>query len=206
MTKYSITRLLVKKRALENQLESGISIVPLLYKATAANYKAEQADNAIKAQQASVDRYKSLLEKRAKIAGAIALSNATNIVTINNVSMTVAEAIDRKNNIDQEKSLYVALANAVSRLATQEANNDAEVSKQITQRITAVSGREADLTPAVIETIEASVRAQFKEKVAAMPHLDAKATALKESIDKFMEEVDVCLNESNATTMVELEL
>lgn len=161
-----------------------------------------QSDNRSKHQAVS-----DLIANRYAIKAAILKSNAETIVTINNVEMTVAEAIDRKQSIfEYERQLLDAMASnliktrdEVDKLNAQ-AENDADVALKLFLQTNAT-----DAGKVKAEEIKALYTAQKYEVTESINNLSKVIDNLNDDIEKFLSDVDFALTKSNIITMIEIE-
>ena len=160
----------------------------------------DELETKIKSSEQSV---LDLIERRNKIKSAIVVSNATTMVAIGGVNMTVAEAIERKSSIDYERDLLMEykrqLANALRMVDG--------VNKDVERRADAMVQTYLGNDKSKADEAE-TIRKNFIEsKVATLVdtiNIKEKIERLEESIDAFESEVDLVLSTSNAVTMLEL--
>lgn len=145
-----------------------------------------------------------LIKRRNALKSALVASNAVTTVTINGVTMTVAEAIDRKDAIMFEKQLLSNLrgqyANVVNRIEGERRILD----NQITKRIEDAGGKERKVTATEEQEITAMSKKRFEPHFADPINAVEKIDALTKEIQDFELEVDTALSESNARTMIEV--
>ena len=149
--------------------------------------------------KANFDSVSALIERRNTIKSAIVVSNAVTKVEIAGETMTVAEAIERKNSIAYEKQLLNAykfqLGNAIR---TVDHLNE-EVKKRADNMVEAFLGGDKS------KASEAEkLRNDYLEShsAAIIDTIDIKKQIekLEERIDKFEADVDLVLSTSNAIT------
>lgn len=157
------------------------------------------------------ESYQSILDmmkNRDAIKRAIVLSNATTYVTINGKTMTVAEAIEKRNLNDSIAYLLgkmeTSLSNVENALLTKNADVDASAEKLL------VSYYGKDAAKKVSKEDYDSVVTPYKEAneyVVVDPlNLRDKYEQLRDETDGFMSNVDSALSISNATTFIEIEV
>lgn len=157
------------------------------------------------------ESYQSILDmmkNRDAIKRAIVLSNATTYVTINGKTMTVAEAIEKRNLNDSMSYLLgkmeTSLSNVESALLTKNLDVDASAEKLL------VSYYGKDAAKKVSKEDYDSVVTPYKEAneyVVVDPlNLRDKYEQLRDETDGFMSNVDSALSISNATTFIEIEV
>lgn len=148
---------------------------------------------------------RDLLIYKNKIKSAIVKSNAVTLVKIKELTITVAEAIERKRSISHEKllrdrmrvelknfrhSVEIANASAQTKL-------DQLVAQTLTKESTKIKGDE-------YESIAKPFMARNESKLIDPLDLENLIKILDKSIEDFETEVDVCLSESNARTMIDV--
>lgn len=205
--KYSITRLLVMKKSLEKDLDgylsSPASELTVTVKASTSHTDKEKLQAK---QKAFLDRLTATFKKRDRIATAIAESNARTVVSVNGVNMTVTAAIDRKNNIEKEEQFCNLLTTAGKSVQKQLEYAERQMENEIKERAQILVGRDKAVTKEALDLVKASVEDLLKLEVIEPCDLYALVVAKRAVIDHFMEEIDIALNESNATTLVEVDL
>lgn len=157
------------------------------------------------------ESYQSILDmmkNRDAIKRAIVLSNATTEVTINGKTMTVAEAIEKRNLNSSISCLLgkmeTSLSNVENALLTKNADVDASAEKLL------VSYYGKDAAKKVSKEDYDSVVTPYKEanEYVVIDPLDLrdKYEKLRDETDGFMSNVDSALSISNATTFIEIEV
>lgn len=203
--KMTIHRALVELKTLNNRINSVVSEGTYI----TTNKKSNKKINGILIEDfkrdvitASYDRVISLIARRNAIKTAIVASNAKTVVKIGEVSMTVAEAIERKGSIGYEQTLLGRLKaqynHSVARLNTENGNLPTMFEKYLQT----FGGKEALSAEAVEEHRKNYYGANECELVDPL-QLDKKIRTLEEDITTFYNEVDATLSESNATTFIE---
>lgn len=147
-----------------------------------------------------------LIKRRNKIKSAIIASNAVTMVEIAGKKMTVAEAIDKKDAIEYEKSLLQQLSCQYS-VAVNEINKHNErVDESVEALLMTAYGKEGKekITEASYEAIAKPYRAANEYGL-----VDALDTAqlirkMTEEIEAFESEVDTCLQVSNSITFIQI--
>lgn len=141
----------------------------------------------------NIDKLRDLERRYNKIKSAINISNAKTTITIDEETMTIVEALERKRNIDREESFIVRMRRQLSEaLSTIESTN--------TKLNDKISESKHDDKMGFTEVYE-------KSKLELVDPLNIKdfLTKRQESLDKFTEEVDMLINESNVLTEIEID-
>jgi hypothetical protein len=204
---YSITRLLVMKKSTEKELTRLLEHKPLHVSTTVKASVAHTEKEKIKSRQkAFLDTLMATLTKRDMIASAIAESNAATKVKVEGKEMTVTAAIDRKNNIDTEKAFCNLLVKASTANENTIERAERQIEEEASSRAQILAGRDKAVTKEALDIAKASVEELYKMEVVEPQDIYVLAITKRAEIDAFMEEIDVVLNESNATTKVTLNL
>jgi len=148
---------------------------------------------------------KSMIERKEKIKSAITRKNTETIVTVAGNSMSIADAINRKNNIEQHKMVVNTLRNSYS---------DSTLHMENRNRL--VEERAIDIAKTALQ--KDHVKIGDNDAVAiTKPFVDAnkyhlvdplKASETAEILDneiaEFEAEIDAVLSEANAMTTLEI--
>lgn len=146
-----------------------------------------------------------LLAVRDELKAKIVKSNAETIVKIGHVSMTVAEAIERKRTICFKQELLNKLcaqrASAQLLLAKEEKSLEDKLENARAPYIQRDKAPDAEQ----IKTVEAPIRMMNTPSVVDPLELASKIRSLEKEIEDFLSNVDFALSESNAKTEIEIE-
>ena len=157
--------------------------------------------------QSSFDSIKALIANRNKIKQAIIVSNSVTKVTIGNDTMTVAEAIERKESIFYDKSLLQNikhdLQKASKRVQAFNSSIDDDAQKVIEK---ALDGKSAKESKELVESIQAQYDSRKASVLEGVKNLDKISIDLEDSISQFESDVDFVLTTSNCTTMITVDL
>lgn len=207
----SITRALSELKLLEGRISSSIrnlNVIAIGKKSwnTVKGNGDKSKELFIKDAQSSFDSVVSLINRRAKIKSAIVLSNANTEIKIGNKTLTVAEAIERKNFIIYEQQFLQELksqwAKAVHLLDME--NN--EVQEKLNRMIEAMTGKDnmKDIAVQSNDLTKGFLEKNIYELVDPVK-LEQKIANLETEINLFLHEVDYALSESNAITKITIE-
>ncbi|WP_297419640.1 hypothetical protein [Clostridium sp.] len=145
-----------------------------------------------------------LIKRRKVIKSAIVNSNAITKVTIADIEYTVADAIERKNSIELDKTLLIQLESQYRNVITSVDRNNEAVEQNLQNLLTASVG--ADKKASNDTTLFAEAyRNQNSFEVVNPLKLQEKIEVLRKEIEDFETEVDVILTESNVITKIEIE-
>jgi hypothetical protein len=148
-----------------------------------------------------------LIKRRNALKKALIASNAVTKVTVAGVEMTVAEAIDRKDSIDFEKSLLNNLrgqyGNVVNRIEGERRILDQKIDKRLEDE---AGGKDKKSTlteeqeDSIVKMVKKRYEPHFVDPIKAVEQIDK----MWEVIRNFELEVDTALSEINARTMIEI--
>ena len=155
-----------------------------------------------KADLQSID---DLISRRKNIKSAIVISNAVTMVTVANIEMTRAAAIERKTSIEYERALLRQMKNQYMSAQQNVDRNNAKMEDSIEKLVNTAFGKDSKTN---IKSEDYSAIADpYKEKNewGLVDPIDilSQITKREEEIDAFINEVDSALQISNCTTYVE---
>lgn len=156
--------------------------------------------------QANYDRLISWINRRNNLKRAIVDSNAKTTVSLAGVTMTVAEAIERKASIVHEKNLLANMQRQYGNVNAKIAQFNQQLDDQIEKAVTAAY--QNDKGKATEEQYKAVAEPRRQEHEASLLDplkIAEKVDALRTKVADFEQEVDFVLSESNARTMLDIE-
>ena len=150
----------------------------------------------------SIQSIKDLIDRRKQIKKSIVESNATTMVEVSGVKMTVADAIERKNFIEIEKILLRKMNTDYSQSQEKvEVNNEIAQDRLDTQLNNMISkDGKTDLT--AVEGYKKLFWESDETKLIDPIHVKQIATKMALDIESFEDDVDVALSEINARTLI----
>lgn len=208
MEKMLVTQALNELKTLDSRIMRAINSATFVTSAkiceknVTSNMSKEDFNVNAKSDLQSID---DLINRRKNIKAAIVLSNAVTMVTVANVEMTRAAAIERKTSIEYERSLLRQMKNQYL-TAQQKVNaKNTEMEAAIERLVATAFGKDSKTN---IKSDDYSAIADpYKEKnewglVDPIDILN-QITKREEEIDAFINEVDSALQISNCTTYIE---
>lgn len=163
--------------------------------------------DAISRMEGNLKSATALIENRKRLKAAIVASNATTKVTIGGKEYTIAEAVERKALITHEqdllKRMQLQYKNAVDYVNSTNELLPAKAEKYVAS-VTA-----NDKSNRTNEDIKAMTEDYIKRNTLELVdpnNLKEQIDALTKSIEDFLTEVDYKLSESNATTIIEVDI
>lgn len=212
MAKFTITRALAELKLLKSRYNTELLSSSLV--AVRQGQKLRQPNSAMTAEvfeskaTAQFQSIEALRNRIIRIKEEIDKSNAATVVEIGGKSMTVQQAIVRKNYIDLQevelRNLKQQYLKAQREKDLAEAENKARVEKLVSEATSAKSGAAID-THAIekdgLDAVEKLYSVAFVDPI----KISEKIEALEKEIEDFKTNVDYVLSESNSTTFIEIE-
>lgn len=209
MRKISITEALNELKLYDSKINKAIANARLASAAKKSSdkvgvVKKEDFEERAKASYQSIT---DLIANRNALKSAIVKSNAVTEVTINGKTMTVAEAIERKNSIDYDVTLlnemkkqYVTATDTVNK-------ENKKVDNKVDELLSTLIGKDSDkkISREDQEAIERPYREKNEYEFIDPIGIYDKMLELEADIDGFNSEVDTRLVLSNATTFIEID-
>lgn len=202
----SITRALAELKLLDSRINRNISSAKFVTsnKKSAKNVDGsmtkDEFDRLVKADYQSI---MSLIERKKIIKSSIVESNSKTIVIVGGVEMTVASAIERKNNILYEKTLLSQMKNQLRNAKYNVITKNEEVDEKLDSLLETMLGKE-NLKNIDKESNEFSVKYKNDNEYEIIDPIDIelKIRNLEKEIEDFESEVDYVLSESNTVTKI----
>lgn len=201
MRKISITEALNELKLYDSKITKAITNATLCGAAKKSSDKVGvvKKENFEERAKASYQSVTDLIANRNTLKSAVVKSNAVTEVTVDDKVMTVAEAIERKNSIENDETL-------LNEMKRQYANATTTVDKE-NKKVDAKVGKDSDkkLSKEDQEAVEKPYREKNEFEFVDPLGLYEKIQALEADIDGFKSNVDTALVLSNATTFIEVD-
>ena len=208
MEKMLVTQALNELKTLDSRIMRSINSATFVTSAkiceknVTSNMSKEDFNKNAKADLQSID---DLISRRKNIKAAVVLSNAITMVTVANIEMTRAAAIERKTSIEYEKVLLRQMKNQYMSAQQNVDRNNAKMEDSIEKLVNTAFGKDSKTN---IKSEDYSAIADpYKEKNewGLVDPIDilSQITKREEEIDAFINEVDSALQISNCTTYIE---
>lgn len=152
--------------------------------------------------KATKQQLADLMERRNKIKCAIVQSNAVTKVTIGSTEYTVAEAIERKNTVQQEEALVHVLQNQLLKVNAEVEKHNMVANNQLNNLLGQMVSKEAAVAQESIDALSSSFREQNFAVLVDPLGIETLVKELQESISEFKMNVDFSLSEINAVTKI----
>ena len=157
--------------------------------------------------KASYQSATDLITNRNSLKSAIVKSNAITEVEIGGKTMTVAEAIERKNSIEYDEMLLNEMKRQYANATANVDKENKKVDAQIDKLLETFTGRESDkkLDKEALSAISDPYREKNEFEFVDPLGLYEKIQSLEADIDGFKSNVDTTLCVANATTFIEID-
>jgi hypothetical protein len=153
---------------------------------------------------ASYQSYQDLASRYNKLKAAIVQSNATATVTIGDKTYTVADAVERKRNLQMEKDFLSTLQAQYQQVQEEMKVHQAQEQARVERLLQVELGKDARTNVETIQSLTETFLAQNKAEIVDPLNLAEKITTLRRSIEEFETKVDWTLSESNGRTLITL--
>ncbi len=160
-------------------------------------------DQAGKAYKAALDQVNSYIDRRAKIKSAVVHANAVTTVKIGEVSMTIAEAIERKNSISIQQELLKTLTKQHADVVNKVTNADHQMNAEISQLRETMTNT-GKLDDNKLKQGSEDIMNKQKTVLVDPNNLAVLIEKLTSEIEDFQSNVDVALSVANATTEIDV--
>lgn len=154
--------------------------------------------------KADYDKVESLLERRQKIKSAIVKSNALTEIEIAGNKMVVAEAIDRKNSIENDKYFLETLRQQYSQSVRAIERNNETLTQKADEQINLLYSNKDNIDPVKIKSLKEDYINENTFDFIDPLGIKEKMNRLEREIEDFELEVDFKLSESNSLTFIEI--
>lgn len=204
--KITITRALVELKTLSSRINKAIDefkpVAIVTGKKAPRGYTTR--DEFERDAKSKAESISSLIKRRNQIKSGIVKANAITIVDIADISMSVAEAIERKNSISFEKDLLTSLSTSYYNAIQQQEILDNKCQEQLHKLLEVNFGKDAKAKSEEIDAISKPYLENNAPKLVDPLDIKKKIEKLENFISKFEAEVDIVLSEANAKTEIEI--
>ena len=206
----TLTRALTELKTLDRRIGNAINnLTPVTYsvggKMVIPTTQEEFNSNA-ESQYSSV---KDLINYRAALKRAVVLANAQTVVKVNNLTMTIAEAIDYKQIINYKKTLLKRLrttyAEVTQRISSVESNNESKLQQLLNTALGGDKAGAGNKVDDIIKNMSDSFKKANEVKLVDPLKVSALIDALDKEITEFDTEIDAVLSETNGKTEITFE-
>lgn len=209
MRKISITEALNELKLYDSKITKAITNAKLLgaTKKSSDKIGVVKKEEFIERAKASYQSVTDLIANRNALKSSIVKSNAITEITINGKTMTVAEAIERKNSIEYDEQLLNAMKTQYVADTSSVDKENKKVDTKVDELIQTLVGKDSDkkIEKDAIEAIEKPYREKNEWELVDPIKIFDEMLKLEAEIDGFNSEVDTRLVLSNATTFIEID-
>lgn len=205
--KMSVHRCLAELKRLDDKIENTMNLSYIgACKSQAKSINGMSVEDFKKDIVSNFDSITSLFSNRNRIKDAIINSNATTKVNVGGIEMTVAQAIERKNSILAKERFLSILKNHYTGAVNFVNQENERLQSKLEQYLSVVLGekdkRNADDVKLHTDAFNKTNEAILIDPKNIKSHIDK----LENEIRDFRTNVDYVLSESNAVTILEIEL
>lgn len=202
----SITRALREVKLLDKRISDATRYVAFvgLKKKSSDKVNMVSATEFVEDVKSSFQSVTDLIERRKLIKSAIVKSNAETLVSIGGKSYTVADAIERKNNIHHDKSLLLQLENQYRTARSQMETRNEDVEQRLDKMLEAMLGKDAKNVAKESNEMAQKFLSDNEWEIVDPLGIAKLIVDMKQDIDTFEAEVDFVLSESNSITKIEI--
>lgn len=204
MTQISITRALAQKKALNDRIQRATNVAFITTLTGGKHASGSDVEGVGRTLKANLQSVQDLIAQRAALASAIVKSNAVATVVINQVTMTVAEAIERKGSIQLEQTLLNQMRAQLNQATQAVERGNVTVQQRLDQMLQGLATKDRKVDEAEVAAIREPFLKGNELKLLDTNGLQAEIDKLQASIDGFVTEVDYALSEVNAITKIEV--
>ena len=208
MRKISITEALNELKLYDSKINKAITNAKLVgaTKKSSDKIGVVKKEEFIERAKASYQSVTDLIANRNALKSAIVKSNAITEVTINGKTMTVAEAIERKNSIEYDEQLLNTMKAQYVNATSSVDKENKKVDTKVDELISTLVGKDTDkkIDKDAVEAIEKPYREKNEFELIDPIGIFDEMLKLEADIDGFQSNCDTALAVANATTFIEL--
>lgn len=209
MRKISITEALNELKLYDSKINKAITNAKLVgaTKKSSDKIGVVKKEEFIERAKASYQSVTDLIANRNALKSAIVKSNAITEVTINGKTMTVAEAIERKNSIEYDEQLLNTMKAQYVNATSSVDKENKKVDTKVDELISTLVGKDTDkkIDKDAVEAIEKPYREKNEFELIDPIGIFDEMLKLEADIDGFQSNCDTSLAVANATTFIEID-
>lgn len=208
MEKMLVTQALNELKLLDGRINRAISNGTYVAAAKLSETKVSSTvtkEDFIVDAKSSLQSVKDLIERRKKIKAAVVISNANTFVDISGVTMTVADAIERKDSIEYDNEILRTLKNQFSNAVATVGQKNMNMELQIDRIVESSFGKDSrqKINSEDYEAIAKPYRTNNEYGLVDPLGIEKLIAQMEEAIQGFISNVDAALQISNCTTYIE---
>lgn len=206
----TLTRALTELKTLDRRISNAIGdLGPVTYSVGGKMVLPTTQEDFISKAESQFNSVKDLINYRAALKRAVVLANAQTLVKVNNLTMTIAEAIDYKQIINYKKTLLkrlrTAYAEVTNRVNSVESNNEAKLQQLLNTALGGDKAGAGNKVDDIIKNMSDSFKKANEVKLVDPINVSALIDALDKEITEFDTEIDAVLSETNGKTEITFE-
>jgi hypothetical protein len=203
----SVHRALAELKLIDNKISTEIN------KAKFAGVKRKASDsiNSMSVKDfkqkslSSLQAIKDLIKRRDAIKSAVVLSNATTKVKVGDKEFTVAEAIDKKNTIENTVDLISELKRAYNQNHLVVENFNEQLNDEALNYFKQITENKDKLNDNAFKALVGAYKEEREKEVVAGFDVLKEQEELADELNEFLTNVDYILSESNTETKITIE-
>ncbi len=204
--KISLTRLLneikLANKKISKKVNEDVMCFDIMSNARLKHYKSEvDMKTTVDAHLQSITDLITLRDKYKKL---LLTANNTVTVKIGDLELTIAEAISKKDTVEQEVSLLRTLQNQMSKVKNKVDSIESENEEKLDNLLRTAMGKDIKNGATEIEAITKAFRDNNKVTMCDPSGTEAYMTKQAEELEDFLSNIDFSLSEINAKTEVEI--
>lgn len=203
----SVHRALAEIKLLESRINKEVQSAKFAGKKTKIGKTIDNLtteDYKAKSQQ-SLQSILDLMKRRDAIKSAIVKSNANTVVKIGELSMTVAEAIDKKNTVGFQTNLITTLKATQKSVHNHVAAFNEKLNDEALNYFAQITADKEKLNDNAFKSLIAAYKEQRELEVIEGFNVISEFERLESELDIFLTNVDYILSESNTETKINIE-
>lgn len=206
----TLTRALTELKTLDRRISNAIGdLAPVTYSVGGKMMIPTTQEEFINKAESQYNSVKDLINYRAALKRAVVLANAQTLVKVNNLTMTIAEAIDYKQIINYKKTLLkrlrTAYAEITNRINSVESNNEVKLQQLLNTALGNDKAGAGNKVDDIIKNMSDSFKKANEVKLVDPLKVSALIDALDKEITEFDTEIDAVLSETNGKTEITFE-
>lgn len=196
----SVTQALAELKLLRKRLETSLGDAKFVTMVT----KKSMVDRGRFETQAraSMQSYRDLLNRYYKIKSAIVRSNAVTEVVIAGRTYSMAEAVERKRSIEQERNLLTVMMYQHAAATAEYERHCASEQARVDRMLAVELGKDSKTNIEVVKSLTEAILTENRAEVLDPLNIAALIGETKKSIEEFEMNVDWVLSESNGKTII----
>ena len=196
----SITQGLAELKLLDKRLQTHLTHMRWVDVSTESNRV--DADKLKARAAAEYQSYMDLVKRRDSIKRAVVLSNSATQVKVGSWEGTVAEAIEHKHSIENQRRLLEAMKDLLKEKRTQYESLKEQMDSRLERLLQSELGKDVKTNPETLTALTNTFRANNRVDLVDPLDLSRKIAELQEEISSFETNVDWVLSESNGKTLI----